>query len=97
MNPDNYLITLHANQVMTRRGISMDAVMDVVENYDICYDSPVHNGRRSDGTQVFQKGTLAVVAKVESDVRYKHYIVKTVLLKSSKDWTDEDALNRERR
>lgn len=80
-------LTRHARENMDARDVSFAEVLEVLRTYDTRYSSFMHRGRPTPDTYVYQRGRLAVVAQDKNGV----LLVKTVLLKDTEQWDDEDA------
>ena len=70
----------HALEVMERRGVAWGEVVETCEQASII--EPPHEGRRR-----FHRGALCVVVAEDGTV-------VTVLLRESRQWTDEDVRRR---
>lgn len=91
MNPPVHL-TRHAFEAMKARDVSMQEILDIIENYTNRWEVSEHNGRPTPGRYVYQGQTLALVV-----VEKPHqFLVLTVLLKHPEQWDDAQARRRPR-
>lgn len=86
-------LTNHAQRAMAARHVKFSEVLDTVLNYQTRRESSVHRGVPTPKTYLYRKGNLTVVVSCESPERF---VVKTVLLATTDQWSDEDARNRAR-
>lgn len=91
LNNREVVLTTHARRTMVARKVTMQEVLQVLTNYNSRTESLEHRGRPTPDTFVYRGDTLGVVT-VEGPNRIA---IKTVLLASPDQWTDEDARNRE--
>ncbi len=78
---DQWRLTAHCRETATRRGVTLEQVLAVVEKPEITYTQDDHGH----GRQMRQRGRLAVVVAPETRT------VITVLLRAPHQWTDEEA------
>lgn len=83
-------LTDHARKTMAARHVKFSEVRDTVLNYRTRRESSMHRGVPTPQTYLYSKGDLTVVV-VETP---EHFVVKTVLLATADQWSDEDARNR---
>lgn len=83
-------LTNHARKTMADRGVTLDEVRDVLENYRHRWSSRRHAGTPDSNVYVYQGDQISVVAQEDREVR----VVITVLLSTQTPWTDQDARSR---
>lgn len=86
-NSSRLTFTRHVREVMSRRDVTVDEVLDVVRHPEVV--------EPSNGMQRFVKGDLAVV--VATGARPGEFAVVTVLYRVPWRWTDADMRARRRR
>lgn len=84
-----YLVS-HAVRSMRAREVSMQEILDVIENYQQRWSVSTHDGRPTPDRFIYQGKDLALVV-VEKPAEL---LVLTVLLNQQSQWTDDDARNR---
>lgn len=85
-------LTDHARKTMAARHVEFSEVQDTVLNYHTRRESSMHRGVPTPQTYLYSKGNLTVVVAETPRL----FIVKTVLLATTDQWSDEDARRRAR-
>lgn len=86
--------TLHAFQAAKSRDIDPAEANAVLRDYEVRRESPTHHGQPTPHTFIYTRGSISVVVTEPPGADY--LFVKTVLLATEEQWTDEDARARPR-
>lgn len=87
------VLTDHALRSMVHREVSIEEVHAIVSSWENRWQSTRYKDEVYDDVFMYQKGRLGLVVKELRTV----ILVKTVLLREQRQWTDEDARQRDQR
>ena len=80
-------LTTHAKDVVERRSVTISEILDVLTEPEV-------TSRRANGFTTYSRGSLTVVCATVPTTSV--LVVVTILLRSPRPWTDQDARERDR-
>lgn len=85
-------LTHHAVDAMSHRNVTISELHLVLTEWEQRWMSTRHRGVPQEDTWMYQRGNLGVVVKELDSI----LLVKTVLLREQRQWSDSDARARDR-